>query len=165
MLALRPLTLADAPAVYGMLQGIASNDNGFHNAAQGMACEDFLDWLQREYALDQGVNLPAWMVPQTSYWLYAGDVPVGYGRLRHRLNQALEQSGGHIGYAIAAPYRGQGYGRAILTMLLQEAWALGLSQVQIGALQDNVPSNRIIVGHGGMLIRQEGTKNIYTISR
>lgn len=103
------------------------------------------------------------MVPQSSYWLYYGDVPVGYGRLRHRLNAALAAHSGHIGYAIARPYRGRGYGNAILELLLREAAHLGLDWVQIGANADNARSNAVIRHSGGVLLRQDGGKNFYRV--
>ena len=126
---LRPLSLDDGREIYDMLQQIASNDNGFHNPVCGMSVGEYGEWLRREYGYDTG-NLEDWMVPQSSYWLYDGDQPVGYGRLRHRLNAALEAHSGHIGYAIAQPYRGRGYGNAILALLLNEAARAG---AEVGA--------------------------------
>lgn len=160
---LRPLSLDDGREIYDMLQQIASNDNGFHNPVCGMSVGEYGEWLRREYGYDTG-DLEDWMVPQSSYWLYDGDQPVGYGRLRHRLNAALEAHSGHIGYAIAQPYRGRGYGNAILALLLNEAARLGLKWVQIGANADNARSNRVIRHCGGELIRTDGSKNLYRIT-
>lgn len=160
---LRPLSPDDGRGIYLMLQQIASNDNGFHNPVCGMSWDEYGVWLRREYGYDTGA-LEDWMVPQSSYWLYDGDVPVGYGRLRHRLNAALEAHSGHIGYAIAAPYRGRGYGNALLELLLAEAKRLGLKWVQVGANADNVRSNRVICHAGGVLMRTDGGKNLYRIA-
>ena len=91
MLVLKPLSLADGKAVYEMLQGIGENENGFHNKVKGMPYEGFRAWLEQEYAYDHGVGMPDWMVPQTTYWLMDGDTPVGCGRLRHTLNDALRE--------------------------------------------------------------------------
>jgi len=163
MLTLRPLALTDGKEIYEMLQEIAQNDNGFHNKVCGMTYEQFREWLENEYAVDHG-RLEDWMVPQTSYWLYDGDKPVGYGRLRHFLNDALRETSGHIGYAIRSSERGKGYGNAILTLLLEECWNMNIAEIQIGANADNIPSNRIILHHGGVLLRCTNGKNFYRIT-
>ncbi|MBQ4575438.1 MAG: GNAT family N-acetyltransferase [Clostridia bacterium] len=162
MLKLIPITDIPDRAVYDMLQEIGQNENGFHNKACGMSYEEYELWLKHEYAFDCGM-LEDWMVPQTSYWLYDDNLPVGYGRLRHTLNDALRQHSGHIGYAIASSHRGKGYGNAILSLLLEEAQKLGLSEVQVGANCDNLPSNRIILHNGGILVRIEECKKFYKI--
>lgn len=78
-----------------MLQEIALNDNGFHNNVNGMNYDEFKIWLLNEYEVDNG-KLEDWMVPQSSYWLFDDATPVGYGRIRHYLNDALAETGGHI---------------------------------------------------------------------
>lgn len=163
MLYLTPIAADDGREIYDMLQEIAQNDNGFHNKVCGMTYEQYRVWLEDEYAADHG-RLADWMVPQTSYWLYDDDKPVGYGRLRHFLNDKLRETGGHIGYAIRRTERGKGYGNAILALLLEECRKLDIPEVQIGANTDNIPSNRIIRSHGGILIRTAENKNFYRIA-
>ena len=162
MVYLKELALTDGIEIHAMLQEIAANDNGFHNKAYGMSYDRFREWLEKEYAVDHGA-LEDWMVPQTSYWLYDGDKPVGYGRLRHRLNQKLAESSGHIGYAIRRSERGKGYGNALLSLLLEECRKRNIEKVQIGVNAENTASNRVVLRHGGVLVRTWERKNIYHI--
>ena len=162
MIFLKKLSLSDDEKIYDMLQEIACNDNGFHNKVNGMSYKEFKRWLKKEFAVDNG-NLEKWMVPQTSYWLYDDVKPVGYGRIRHCLNENLSQTGGHIGYAIRSSERGKGYGNTILTLLLEECKNLNIKKVQIGANVDNLPSNKIILKHNGILFRCSDNKNFYSI--
>ena len=162
MICLKELSLNDGGEVYAMLQEIAADDNGFHNKVCGMSYDQFREWLAAEYAIDHGL-LEEWMVPQTSYWLYDGDRPVGYGRMRHDLNPKLSETGGHIGYAIRNTERGKGYGHAILSLLLDECKKRHLEVVQIGVREDNAASNRVVIRHGGKLVRTCNHKNIYHI--
>lgn len=159
---LKKLSSADGIEIYNMLQEIASNDNGFHNKVYGMSYDQFKGWLEREYSVDNG-NLENWMVPQSSYWLYDDEKPIGYGRIRHCLNDKLIETSGHIGYAIRGTEREKGYGIKILTLLLEECKKLNIKKVQIGANSDNIASNRIILKHGGVLIRSSNSKNFYHI--
>ena len=163
MLQLKRLSLNDGLDIYQMLQEISSNDNGFHNKVYGMTIDEYKQWLRREYDVDNGC-LEDWMVPQSSFWLYDGEYPVGYGRIRHKLNDRLEQMSGHIGYAIRKTQRNKGYGNNILTLLLNECRSLGLQSVQISANEDNAPSNKIIKRHGGELIRIDVGKCFYKIN-
>lgn len=162
MIYLSRLSLADGVEIYNMLQEISFNDNGFHNKVCGMSYEQFREWIKREYLLDTG-NLEDWMVPQTSYWLYDDDKVIGYGRIRHYLNDKLIETSGHIGYAIRSTERGKGYGDRILSLLLEECKKLNISRVQIGTNSDNVASNKIILKHSGVLIRSSNNKNFYYI--
>jgi len=146
-----------------MLQGIKSDDNGFHNGVKEMPYEQFAGWLIKSEGYSNGVGLPEWMVPETHYWLFDDDTPVGYGRLRHYLNDSLKKDGGHIGYAISCPYRGKGYGNEILKLLLNEAEERSIQEVHIGANKDNERSNRIIRANGGKLCRETENKNYYII--
>jgi len=159
---LKKLSLTDGVGIYNMLQEIAANDNGFHNKVYGMNYDCFKEWLAREYAVDHG-ELEDWMVPQSSYWLYDGEKPIGYGRLRHCLNEKLSETSGHIGYAIRSTERGKGYGNRILALLLEECRMLNITKVQIGANADNAPSNKIIVKNGGVLVRTADNRNYYHI--
>ena len=162
MIYLSRLSLADGVEIYNMLQEISFNDNGFHNKVCGMSYEQFREWIKREYLFDTG-NLEDWMVPQTSYWLYDDDKVIGYGRIRHYLNDKLIETSGHIGYAIRSTERGKGYGDRILSLLLEECKKLNISRVQIGTNSDNVASNKIILKHSGVLIRSSNNKNFYYI--
>ena len=162
MIYLKPLSLSDDIEIYTMLQEIDANDNGFHNIVFGMSYDQFKEWLKREYAVDNG-NLQDWMVPQTSYWLYDDNKPIGCGRLRHRLNDKLAESSGHIGYAIRVTERKKGYGTLLLSLLLEECKKLKINHIQIGANSNNIASNKIILKHGGILIRSSNNKNFYRI--
>ncbi len=162
MVYLKKLSNNDGIEIYNMLQEIAYNDNGFNNKACGMTFEQYKQWLVKEYSFDDG-NLEDWMVPQTSYWLYDDNVPIGYGRIRHCLNDNLRENSGHIGYAIRKTKRGKGYGNMLLSLLLDECKKFGISKVQIGANKNNIASNKIIVNHKGLLIRSSESKNFYLV--
>ena len=162
MMYLKKLSLDDGKEIYDMLQEILANDNGFHNKVYGMTYEQFKKWLDHEYSVDNG-NLEDWMVPQTSYWLYDNGKVIGYGRIRHYLNDNLAETSGHVGYAIRQTERNKGYGTKILSLLLEECKKLNIKKVQIGANANNIASNRIIVKNGGFLFRATGIKNFYRI--
>lgn len=165
MLYLKALSLNDGEDIYNFLQEIDLNDNGFTNPVNDMTFEEYKLWHAKEYNYDRGINMEAWRVPQSSYWLYCGEQPVGYGRLRHKLNFALIDGSGHIGYAVARSKRGLGYGNELLRLLLLECDKLNISKVQISAHSDNIPSNKIIIKHGGTIIRENNMNNTYIINR
>lgn len=162
VLYLKALSLSDGQDIYNMLQEIEQNDNGFHNKVYGMTFSQFKIWLANEFAVDNG-KLEAWMVPQSSFWMYDDTVPVGYGRIRHYLNDSLKENSGHIGYAVAYSKRGQGYGNSILALLKEKCVELGIKQVQVGANTSNERSNKVIIKNGGSLLRESNGKSFYLI--
>ena len=63
-------------------------------------------------------------------------------------------SQGHIGYAVVPWKRGRGYATEALRKLLPEAKAEGLRYVEITTLPGNVPSQRVILANGGVLVEE-----------
>ena len=163
MLTLRKLNASEGVDVYNMLQGIEREENGFHNEVKDMQYGAFAKWLKRNVEFAKGNDLPTGYVPQTTYWLYENDTPVGIGRIRHHLTDALRENGGNIGYGIAATFRGRGFGNEILRQLLAQCKVMGMTEVYIDTLKSNVPSNLVIRFNGGKLIRETSDKNYFII--
>ncbi len=59
---------------------------------------------------------------------------------------------GHIGYAVPTWKEGRGYATEALRQLLPEARALGLPYVMLTTDPDNIPSQRVILSNGGVLV-------------
>src|SRR5262249_34115814 len=111
----------------------------------------FAGYLQHLQQFAQGIDLPPGIVRETAYWGLDTTTIVGTARLRHELNPALEQIGGHIGYEGRAPQRRHGYGTQLLVLTLNQARRLGLARVLITCDADNIGSARIIEKNGGVL--------------
>ena len=152
MIELRKLSINDGQDVYNLLQEIPQSENNFGNSAYGLSYEEYQEWLIKKDNDDKQVGLvDGWRVPQTTYFLYVDGVPVGMGNLRHFLTDALLKMGGHIGYCIAPRYRGLGYGKEILRLLLIEARKLGLEKVLITADIGNHRSQNVAIANGGVV--------------
>lgn len=151
---LRPLTAADGDDVYALLQSLPADENGFMNPMAGRSEDEFRAWLARqaENALKTEIE-EGWRVPQAVYWLYADGRPVGIGKLRYFLTDALRQSGGHIGYAVAPDQRGKGYGEQLLRRMLHEAARHGVNRALITVNNDNPASIRVALKCGGVVER------------
>ena len=151
---LRRLSLEDGKDVYEMLQSIPKNENGFMNGVNGMTYEEYQSWLCRDDEASLGTEIvDGWKVPQTTYWLYVDGVPVGMGKLRHFLTDKLREEGGNVGYAIAPDFRGRGYGKLLLTALVDEARKRGVTEILATVHNDNIPSLRAMIACGGRLVR------------
>ena len=59
--------------------------------------------------------------------------------------------GGNIGYGIAPQYRGKGYGKEILRLLLQEAHELGIEKALVTIQLDNMASQAVALANGGVI--------------
>ena len=164
MLELKRLSVDDGQEIYDLLQAIPKEENGFGNNANGMTYVDFKDWLvkKHEESLREGIK-DGWKVPTTTYWLYADGVPVGFGKLRHCLTDALRKAGGHIGYAIAPQYRGKGYGKELLGKLLREANERGIDRVLVTIRLDNLPSLAVALACGGVIADRTDERNLVWI--
>ena len=61
---------------------------------------------------------------------------------------------GHIGYAVVPWKRGRGYATAALKLMLAHAQKEGLTYVEITMDEENIPSRKVVLANGGMLIEQ-----------
>ena len=150
MIELRKLSIDDGIDIYNLLQDIPKEENGFNNKVNGLTYDEYKEWLIKrdEYANQVGL-LDGWRVPETTFFLYVDDMPVGMGSIRHFLTDALREVGGHIGYCISPKYRGNGYGKEILKRLIIEAKKIGIKDILITTNLDNYASQKVIIANGG----------------
>ena len=147
---LRLIKLSDQPdaGIYNMLQEIPPFENGFVNPMHGKPFGEFRGWLQSCKAdAEQKGLLDGWKVPESTYWLYDGDRPVGYGKIRHFLTEKLRKDGGSIGYAVRPSERRKGYGTAFLHLLLVQCAELNVPESRSSTIRkDNLPSQKVAFG-------------------
>lgn len=149
---LKKLAADDGRDVYDFLQKLPKDENGFINGAAGLTFEEFRHWCARCAENAEKTEIEdGWKVPQTTYWLYVDGQPVGMGKLRHALTDALRMSGGHIGYAILADARNCGYGKLLLKGMLREARQKGIKRVLVTIHNDNMASIRVALACGGVI--------------
>lgn len=163
-LTLRPASPGDGVDVWAMIREIGPGENGFHNDGYGVPLSRFPAFLAKLEDMRLGRVLPNGYVPQTTFWVFAGERPVGISKLRHRLTDALRRTGGHIGYCIRPTERRKGYGNQMLRETLVEARRLGIVQALITVNTDNAPSWRMIEANGGVLGKIDDGKRYYTVA-
>jgi predicted acetyltransferase len=104
-----------------------------------------------ELLADTSAELPADSVHNDLYWIVDDGEVVGFVSFRHELNEWLREVGGHIGYAVRASRRREGYASAGLALALDRAREVGLDRVLVTCDDDNVGSYRTIERAGGVL--------------
>lgn len=143
----------DPPAgLADMLAELAGGENGFggtpvHNGAMTLA-----EYIQYCREMSRAENVPTGLVPQTVFWVVdRNNTAVGMVRMRHYLNDALRDHGGHIGYFIRREQRGKGYGSAALHHALAELRKLGETRALLTVDNNNPASIGVIEANGGRL--------------
>ena len=163
---LKRLSCNDGIEIYNMLQEIPKEENGLQNKDNGLTFEEFKEWLIIKQAeSEQEGIVDGWKVPSTTYWLYVDGVPVGYGNVRKFLTDALRQAGGHIGYGIAPSFRGKGYGKELLRLLLIEAHKEKIDKILITIHKDNLASQAVARANGGVLTDEKDDRVYYWITQ
>lgn len=124
-----------------------------------------------ERLADTSIAPPEDRVHNDLYWVVEGDEVVGFLSFRHTLNAWLQETGGHIGYAVRASRRREGIASRALALGLDRAREIGLDRVFLTCDVDNEASYRTIERAGGMLqdvsdqsARGEGTQRRYWIA-
>jgi predicted acetyltransferase len=117
-------------------------------------------WIHRVLDFERRLTTDplARFVPSTTYWWTDGDTYLGRINLRHRLNDALSEIGGHIGYDVRPTARRRGHASAMLAAVLPHAAALGIDKALVTCHAENTASRKVIEANGGVLEdEREGT--------
>ena len=113
--------------------------------------DDFTSLVTRLDNCSLGIDLPDGSVPHTTFWLVENGDIVGVSSLRHRMTDRLKRLGGHIGFGVRPSAQGRGVAKELLRRTLSEAIHLGISEVLVICLKDNIASSRVIRANGGRL--------------
>ena len=153
-----PLWEADEERAYDLQKSFAPNENGFVNGAYGLSRQAFSEFVQLRKRNSQGLDLPEGHVPDTVYVLEDdSEGYVGIVKLRHRLNDALRQGAGHIGYGIRKEYRGRGYATAALSLALDEARKIvPEDEIYLSVRKDNPASLKVQLRNGARVDHESG---------
>lgn len=119
--------------------------------------DDPRQWLSWIEQLSREDTCPAGFIQSTEFLsVRQSDLRVvGMVNIRHRLNDPLLRTGGHIGYSIRKSERRKGYAKEQLRLALLECRRLGLQRVLITCVDTNIPSRRTILSVGGNLENTE----------
>ena len=92
-------------------------------------------------------------VPDSVFFLLdeERDRLLGAVNIRHYLNDALLQEGGHIGDGIRPSERRKGYATEMIRLALDECRKLGIDRVLMTCDKDNIGSAKSIQKNGGVL--------------
>lgn len=74
---------------------------------------------------------------------------IGMANVRRKLNESLMLVGGHIGYSICPKYRNKGYGKKMLSLVLEYCKSIKITKVRISCYRDNIASKKIILANNG----------------
>lgn len=110
--------------------------------------DDFELYVKSLDNMSKGIGLYSDEVQTSSFWLIFKDEVVGVVRVRH---EELDNAG-HIGYDISPSYRNQGFGNLILTLALEKAKVIGITDAILTCKVTNFASSKIISNNGGKLL-------------
>lgn len=147
---LRPLGMNDKEQAIQAHLELAVEDFHFllNSFAENEPWEIFID---RVNSANRDQDLPVGKVPATFLVAEVDGQIVGRVSIRHRLNEYLQQRGGHIGYGIRPEFRGRGFATEIMQGALVIASALGIEKALVTCDDSNIASSRVIEKCGGVL--------------
>lgn len=142
------------------VRDMPEDENGLINDWCGISREDFeRKALPQMLMFAEGIALPEGYVPETFYFLWNHDTIVGQFRIRHWLCESLRTGAGHIGYFIAKPFRGKGYGTEGLRLTLEEAGRIvPEEEIYLRVNRDNPASLRVMLRNGGRIVSEDENK-------
>lgn len=149
---IKKLSIQDGRDIYDMLQELPADENGFINSVNGKTYDEYQSWLKGAAKNSEQTGLiDGWKVPTTIFWLFEDGKPVGIGKVRHLLTDALREHGGNVGYAIRPSARNRGLGKKLLALLLIESKKIGVDQLLLTIQNQNAPSIHVALANGGRI--------------
>lgn len=115
---------------------------------------DFETLLQRLANHARGIGIPEGYSAHSTFWMVDGDQILGVSNLRHVLTDRLRQHGGHIGLGLRPSRRGQGLGRVLLALTIEQARLRGIGEIHIHCHRSNAASAAMIRSNGGVLVSE-----------
>ncbi len=160
MLYVKPANSTDLEKEWLFVKDMPEDENGLTNSWHDVTREDFEHKaLPAMRKAEKGEDLPDWMVPETILFLWEEETIVGQFRIRHYLNNALREGAGHIGYFIARPFRGKGYGTEGLMLTLDVARRIvPEEEFYLRVNRDNPASLRVMEKNGGRVVAEDADK-------
>jgi predicted acetyltransferase len=112
---------------------------------------NFQEMIQFLLDSEKAENLKEGLVPCSTFWLINENKNViGAVNIRHRLNEKLLNSGGHIGYGIRPSERQKGYATKLLALSLEKAKEIGIQKALVVCDDGNIGSEKTILNNGGI---------------
>ena len=157
MLYVKKANVEDIEKEWAFVRDMPEDENGLTNAWSGISHVDFENKaLPDMLRFERGENLPDWMVPETFLFLWEDDTIVGQFRIRHYLNDALREGGGHIGQFIAKEYRNKGYATKGLALTLEVARTIvPEDEFYLRVNRDNPASLKVMQKNGGRIVKED----------
>lgn len=101
----RKLSIDDGHDIYEMLQELPADENGFTNLVKGKPFDEYKEWLKKSAkSADQIGVVNGWKIPTTIFWLFEDGKPIGIGKVRHSLTDALLEHGGSCEFFLKSKF-------------------------------------------------------------
>lgn len=142
---------------------IDCGEGHIHGSSGFMKADSYESWLER-ITWNQTKSTPDLVTGDIYFAVIEGKI-VGTIAVRHRLNDSLLKSGGHIGYGIRPSERRKGYGTKMLTLALEKCRELGIEKALVTCDKVNTASAKTAIRNGGVLENEITEENGNVIQR
>lgn len=159
-LKIRKLSIDDGRDIYEMLQELPSEENGFINSVKDKTFDEYKEWLKKAVKNSEQVGVvDGWKVPETIFWFFENNKPVGFGKVRHFLTDALLENGGNVGYTIRPSARNRGLGKQLLSFLIDGSKEIGVDKILLTIRNHNIQSIHVALANGGKIEKVTANKH------
>lgn len=147
---LRRPTLEDKETIMEMMSEFKNSGSAHDGGFWDPDSFDYDSWIEMNQNFELGIGVPDHFVPSIQYVFFDDmNKSLGFLSLRLRLNEALFESGGHIGYSVRPSQRGNGYAKQVLATGLQYAKNKNICPVLVTCKEENSASRSVILANGG----------------
>ncbi|MFV0380822.1 MAG: GNAT family N-acetyltransferase [Breznakia sp.] len=150
-LSLHPVSEDDEQAIMEYRSIFIEHHDSLDGTAGLQEYDDFGLWYQQVKKDEMMIEKANDRVMATTFLAKKAGKLVGFVNVRHELNDALKQVGGHIGYSVLPRERGKGYAKEMLRLGLLHCKALNIKEVLLTCQEDNIASNKVILFNRGIL--------------
>ena len=126
-------------------------ENGFGGTLVGGDPGKLDEWLDFCVHIATSPPLSDDFAVQTNYWITDDNgFVVGLVRIFPRINKALLNKGGHLGYYVTPAHRRKGYGKAAIRLALDKLRSKGVKRALVTVESNNTVSLSLVKALGGV---------------
>lgn len=158
MIEIKKLSELDTSIEYYNMISCIEPEHSYMHGLGGKPYEIFPRWLAHRVSIATGSTRAF-----STYWFLNDGKPIGLGCFHHELSDDLRKSGGNIVYCIAPQYRGRGYGKEAVRLLVEAMKDFGIAEILFMIEKDNIPSLCCAKSCGAKLTGETETDYFLTI--
>lgn len=160
---LKEVSLEDDDRYFHLLVELANYEDAYaHPVPSDFSYEDYPYFKVARVKMATNDNLPANVMPTSTFWVMDKEEPIGYATLKHKIDE--NKPGGHLGCCLKKDYQNRGIGSVVADNLSRIAYEdLGITELIYTSKNENIQSQKSLQKIGATFVSIHDGYHFYKV--